>query len=151
MSLTWHGHSKRHQSRIMAFEFLFAKLSYPGGVTTPEFDKAEFIDFNSKWHGHSNADDFAWSVVTGTGNNLPVIDESIIAVLEHWKIERPARIDLTILRLAGFEILFGGGLPGNDVPKTVAINEAVELAKTYGEKDSPSFINGILDKLTSHS
>lgn len=70
------------------------------------------------------------------------LDEKINAVAEGWKSSRMGKVELTILRLALFEILFD-----DNVPQGVAINEAVELAKKFGGDDSPSFINGILAKL----
>lgn len=62
-------------------------------------------------------------------------------IAEGWKTERMGKVDLTILRLAVYEIRFD-----EDVPTSVAINEAVELAKKYGQDGSPSFVNGILAK-----
>jgi len=70
------------------------------------------------------------------------LDEKINAVAKGWKTGRMNRVDLAILRLALFEMLYD-----EDIPNKVAINEAVELAKTYGTDDSPSFVNGILGKL----
>ena len=73
---------------------------------------------------------------------LPEIDSKIEELCVGWKKERIGKVELTILRLAVYEALFD-----DDVPTNVAINEAVELAKTYGGDDSPSFVNGILGKL----
>lgn len=70
------------------------------------------------------------------------LDEKINAVAEGWKSSRMGKVELTILRLALFEIMFD-----DNVPQGVAINEAVELAKKFGGDDSPAFINGILAKL----
>lgn len=70
------------------------------------------------------------------------IDNALNEVSIGWKVKRMARVDLTILRLAYFEIKFD-----KDVPVPTAINEAVELAKSYGEENSPSFVNGILAKV----
>lgn len=66
----------------------------------------------------------------------------IAGVAEGWKINRMSKVDLTIMRLAYYEMKFD-----DDIPVIVAINEAVELAKKYGGDDSSSFINGILAKL----
>lgn len=71
-----------------------------------------------------------------------LLDERINAVAEGWKAGRMGKVELTILRLALFEILFDDA-----VPQGVAINEAVELAKKFGGDDSPAFVNGILGKL----
>ena len=76
--------------------------------------------------------------------------EEIDAILNEysigWKVRRMAKVDLTILRLAVYEILYD-----ENVPTATAINEAVELAKNYGEGSSPSFINGILAKVAKNN
>ena len=73
---------------------------------------------------------------------LPEIDRILEGVAEGWKLGRMGRVELTILRLACFEIRFD-----ETVPDKVAINEAVELAKKFGGDESPSFVNGVLAKL----
>lgn len=73
---------------------------------------------------------------------LSELDEAINEVAEGWKTKRMSKVDLTLIRLALFEIRFD-----ESVPEKVAINEAVELAKLYGGNESPAFINGILAKL----
>lgn len=73
---------------------------------------------------------------------IPGLDEKVNAVALGWKTKRMGKADLTILRLALYEILYDA-----DVPEKVAINEAVELAKKFGGKESPAFINGVLAKL----
>ena len=77
--------------------------------------------------------------IFGIENNKEEIDEQIKKNLkENWKIERVSKIDLSILRLAIYEIKY------KEIPYKVAINEAVELAKKYGEDTSKNFVNGIL-------
>ena len=73
---------------------------------------------------------------------LEDIDNAIDGVSIDWNVKRMSKVDLTIMRLAYFELKYD-----EDIPVKVAINEAVELAKTYGGDDSPSFVNGILGKL----
>ncbi|MDO5415952.1 MAG: transcription antitermination factor NusB [Lachnospiraceae bacterium] len=73
---------------------------------------------------------------------VPELDEKINQVAEGWKTKRMGKVELTILRLAVYEMKYD-----EDVPEKVAINEAVELAKKFGGKDAPAFINGILAKL----
>lgn len=70
------------------------------------------------------------------------LDAAISGVSEGWKINRMSKVDLTILRLAVYEMRFE-----EDIPVAVSINEAVELAKKYGMDDSSSFVNAILAKL----
>ena len=73
---------------------------------------------------------------------LKEIDESINEAAHGWKTSRMGKVDLTLIRLAVYEIKYE-----DDSPVGVAINEAVELAKKYGTDDSPSFINGVLAKI----
>lgn len=75
-------------------------------------------------------------------SKLKEIDDKIISVSKGWKIERMGKVDLCIIRLGCYEILYD-----EDIPVNVAINEAVELAKKYGSDESYSFVNGILGKL----
>lgn len=73
---------------------------------------------------------------------IPVLDEQINAVAEGWKTTRMGKVDLTLIRLALYEMK-----KDDQVPVRVAINEAVELAKIFGGDDTPSFVNAILGKL----
>lgn len=73
---------------------------------------------------------------------IPEIDEKIDQVAEGWKIRRMGKAELALLRLAVYEMRYD-----QEIPEKVAINEAVELAKKYGGRDSSAFINGILAKL----
>ena len=75
-------------------------------------------------------------------DRLEEIDEMLNKVAEGWKVSRMGKVELTIMRLAAYEIRFD-----EDVPASVAINEAVEMAKIFGGDDSPAFINGVLGKL----
>lgn len=75
---------------------------------------------------------------------LPQIDERLSREASGWKLNRMNKVDLSILRLAAYEMLMD-----EDIPVGVAINEAVELAKKFGGDDSPSFVNGVLAKLAS--
>jgi N utilization substance protein B len=78
--------------------------------------------------------------------HLEAIDAAIAGASEGWELNRMNRVDLTILRLAYYEMEYD-----EDIPVKVAINEAVELAKQYGGEDSPSFVNGVLAKLVKEA
>lgn len=83
--------------------------------------------------------EYIQDAILGIAQNQKVIDEKIKEKLkEGWKMERISKIDLAILRLAIYEIKY------KEIPYKVAINEAVELAKKYGEDSSQNFVNGIL-------
>ncbi len=85
---------------------------------------------------------FASDIVSGVQANLPEIDEIIQSCAIGWTVDRMPRVDLSILRVAVYEIRFSDA-----VPAAVAINEAVELAKVYCDEKSPRFINGVLGKV----
>ncbi|HHU49071.1 MAG: transcription antitermination factor NusB [Caldicoprobacterales bacterium] len=78
-------------------------------------------------------------IIEGCSRNMEKIDNIIRRNSKGWKFERISKVDLSILRLALYEILYR-----DDIPESVSINEAVELAKKYGGEKTGSFINGIL-------
>lgn len=87
--------------------------------------------------------EYAQDLVRGVEQNRIVIDGSLKAAAENWSLGRMPIVDRSILRLAAYEIMFV-----EDVPTSVAINEAVELAKDFGgEDDSPRFVNGVLGRI----
>ena len=136
----------RRQAREIAFQFLYGNLP-DAGKPHKAFTHTDFeLFFKNFTPEYGEPDEFAWELVEGAGKNMPTLDEAISKLSTNWRIERMPRVDLTILRLASFEILHRP-----DVPKTVSINEAVELAKSYGSEDSAAFVNGILDKITKPS
>ena len=75
-------------------------------------------------------------------DHLPDVDRALQACLENWRLERLSVMDRSILRLAATEILFL-----EDIPPKVSIQEGIHLAEAYGGKDSPRFVNGVLDAL----
>lgn len=90
-----------------------------------------------------NAKEYARILVTGTWQQRSAIDGFLSQVSAEWKLDRMAAVDRNIARIAVFEIKFGT----EQLPPNVVINEAIELAKTFGAEDSSRFINGILDSL----
>lgn len=84
--------------------------------------------------------DFFFDISQGTLLNVEKIDNIIRTVSKNWSIERMSRIDRNLLRLSVYEIMFHP-----ETPKSVIINESVEIAKKFGNDESPPFINGILD------
>lgn len=86
--------------------------------------------------------DFCRELVLGTADRLAEIDAMIERISQNWVVSRMPFVDRNILRLAVYEILFL-----DDVPDSVSINEAVELAKSYGGDDSSKFVNGVLGRV----
>ena len=85
---------------------------------------------------------FSRELVLGVIANLKEIDSRIGAASTHWSLGRMSRVDRNILRLATYEIMFRA-----DIPLSVTINEAIEIAKRFGAEDSPMFVNGVLDHI----
>lgn len=86
---------------------------------------------------------FAEELVQGVYDKLEEIDEALHSYSTNWSLERMARVDLALLRLSAYELLYRP-----DIPINVVINEAVEIGKRYGTKETPAFINGILDRIS---
>ncbi len=88
--------------------------------------------------------DFIKQQACGVLEKLSEIDELIKTHSISWELERISKVDLAIMRLAIFEMIFS-----KDIPVGVSINEAVEIAKVFGDDESPAFINGILGKIAT--
>jgi N utilization substance protein B len=84
---------------------------------------------------------FAESLIAGVRRTRGELDQVLSQTADHWSLERMAATDRNVLRLGAYEILYA------DTPGRVAINEAVELAKRFGSRQSAQFVNGILDRL----
>ncbi|MGH7769045.1 MAG: transcription antitermination factor NusB [Candidatus Binatia bacterium] len=100
--------------------------------------------FLSHFEGGAEAKDFARGVITGVMANREKIDGIIERSAENWKLKRMAKVDLLILRIATYELLF---CP--DIPMNVSLDEAIEIGKRFGSADSPTFINGVLDQVAA--
>jgi len=85
---------------------------------------------------------FAGELLAGLLDHREEIDAQIAAKSPNWSLSRMAKIDLAIIRLAAYELLFRA-----DIPKNVTINEAIEIAKKFGTEESPAFVNGIVDEI----
>jgi N utilization substance protein B len=89
--------------------------------------------------GEIPTNDFAASLFMGVAENKEAIDAKIAENAKGWKLERIAKMSLSIMRLCVYELMY------TEVPKPIAINEAIELAKAYDTDDAPAFINGVLN------
>ena len=105
-------------------------------------DRFSFEQFCSHFQVNKKAIPYARTLLVGIHENEKEIDQHISKYAENWRLERMSVIDRNILRLAVFELIYQ-----NDIPASVAINEAVEIAKRYSTDDSGPFINGILDAM----
>ncbi len=90
--------------------------------------------------------DFCETLVRGVTEHLIDLDSLIQAVSKNWRLDRMARVDRNILRLASYELRFG-----KEAPARVIINEAIEIAKRFGTAESPAFVNGLLDRIAQET
>lgn len=86
---------------------------------------------------------FAERLVCGVAENLEGIDEQLNSYSTNWALDRMSRVDLALLRLSAYELIYC-----LDVPHNVVINEAIEIGKRFGTEETPAFINGVLDHLS---
>ncbi|MDP2913485.1 MAG: transcription antitermination factor NusB [Candidatus Omnitrophota bacterium] len=129
---------KRTRARESALKILYA-------VEITGDDPKECADVF--WDNSEDSDaqvmQFANALVMGVAANKDAIDDMISKYAANWQLKRMAIIDKNILREAVYELLYT-----NDIPPKVAINEAIDIAKKYGDIDSGKFVNGILDKIS---
>jgi N utilization substance protein B len=100
------------------------------------------------WRMNDEADPegrpYADEVVRGVATNLTKVDAKITAASQNWRLERMGRVDRNLLRLGTWELM-----EKKDVPRAVVIDEAVELAKSFGTEESSGFVNGVLDRIAT--
>lgn len=133
------GMGIRRQAREVALQALF------------------MIDFNNEWSSFNPASffehfvvenkyrDFSEILILGVIKNKEKLDAVITRASENWSIHRMPKVDRSLLRLSCYELCC---LP--EIPFNVTINEAIEISKNFGSEDSPIFVNGVLDKISSY-
>lgn len=128
--------SNRHLARTIAMQTLFL-WDFKGkeDVNLDEVSKGVFANFAP------NFDDkgFVENILEGVIKNLPEIDKYITKYATEWPLDQITIVDRNILRIGVYELFFN-----DDIPAKVAINEAIEIAKTFGSDSSGKFVNGVL-------
>lgn len=132
---------KRSLAREEAF-----KLLYSLEIQKENLDEQLEMYFENEEITEQEIKDYIAGVVKGIENNISDIENKISENLKKdWKIERISKINLVLLKLAIYEILY------TETPYKVAINEAIEISKKYGDDNSPNFVNGILASVVKES
>jgi N utilization substance protein B len=128
--------SRRSRAREIVLQVLYQD------DLNPQHDMAQTDRFLSERLQH-NAElvEFGKSLMSGTRRNRPELDQILTEVADNWSLVRMAATDRNVLRLGAYELLF------TETPAAVVINEALELAKRYGTRQSSQFVNGILDRV----
>lgn len=124
---------KRRLARIKAVQSLFQ-------VDMSGTDKEEAI--NNVLEDDETKDDFLEKLVFGTLENLDEIDQIFKSHLENWKIDRVGNVDRAVIRMAIYEMKFV-----EEIPINVSLNEAVDVAKSFGGEESGRFVNGVISKI----
>ncbi len=128
--------TRRSRAREVALQLLFQQDH------NPDIDRATLERFvQHRLHG-DELRFFALSLFDGVFAHLGEIDTRLAEAAENWRLPRMATVDRNVLRLGAYELFHTP-----ETPARVALDEAIELARRYGSADSPSFVNGILDKL----
>jgi len=129
--------SSRHLSRSIAMQSL-----YEWDFSGKRVDLEKTIERNIQEFGPGLEDkSFIWQLVTGVVQHLREIDKIVEKAAPQWPLDQIAIVDRNILRIGIYELLFGDKTA---VPPKVAINEAIELAKSFGGENSGKFVNGVL-------
>lgn len=126
----------RHRSREAALQVLYQAEVGRAGID------AALETFWSLKPAPARQRAFATRLAKGTAEHLPDIDSLIVGSAEHWRLSRMAVLDRLIMRLAVYEFLYG-----DDTPRAVVIDEALELARTFSADEAVAFINGVLDDI----
>ncbi|MGI8607791.1 MAG: transcription antitermination factor NusB [Candidatus Dormibacteria bacterium] len=130
---------RRHLAREVAMQVIFEMDHRDGDAEAAV--RYHFAD----QPGSEDQVRFALSLVQGTLDNREAIDREISASSTHWTLEQMAGVERAVLRLTLFELLYSP-----DVPVKAAINESIELAKTFGGDEAGRFVNGVLGRVASH-
>lgn len=128
--------STRRRAREIVLQLLYEADMNP----SRDADAARAF-IRSRLQGRKALTDFANALLAGTLEHRREIDTHLAKLATHWTLPRMPVTDRNVLRLGAFEILY------SDTPGQVAVNEAIILAKRYGDKNSPRFVNGVLDRL----
>ncbi len=129
--------AQRRAGRVAALQYLFAwSINSPANLAQ---DLQAFFDSQEKPREHYS---YGEEIIHGVIEHISDLDARIKGLAHNWEFDRIAKIDLAILRLAMYEMLYR-----KDVPPVVSINEAIDLSKQFSNADAKRFINGILDRL----
>ena len=127
----------RRKSRILAFQAV-----YSWDFNNEKTENLSSFNWIDKVNIKQETEIFASLLLKGTIENISIIDETIIKHIDNWKFERISKVDLAILRISVYSLLFQKDIAGN-----ITIDEAVDISREYSSNDSYRFINGVLDSI----
>lgn len=132
------GAGRRHRGRELALRVLFE-------LEGTQKDAREVLRYHAEDTGATpDVEEFASELTLGVLQELQRVDDAVDAASSNWRLEEIGKVERAVLRLGTYELLFA-----RDVPVSVAIDEAVELAKTYAGEEAGRFVNGVLGRIAA--
>jgi N utilization substance protein B len=132
--------TNRSRAREVALQLLFQKDH------NPNIERVDIERFVHDRLRDAGLVKFCLELYDGVLGRREEIDQRLATAAENWRVPRMAGVDRNVLRMGTYELLHAG-----ETPTGVALNEAIELARRYGSAESPSFVNGVLDRLRQDS
>jgi N utilization substance protein B len=130
----------RRKGRELALQALY-QIEITGDASAAAVDL-----FLEHFEGNAKAKEFARRLVSGVVSQRAAIDQRVEQCTDNWKLARLAKVDLVILRMATYELIF---CP--DIPSSVSLDEAIEIGKRFSSAESAAFLNGVLDQVAQSS
>jgi N utilization substance protein B len=135
--------TRRSRAREVALQLLFQADQNPTPV--PRGAVEAFV--RERLHADAALSAYCLTLLDGVTRHRADIDGRLAATAENWRLSRMTPVDRNVLRLGCYELLFNA----DQVPLQVVLDECIELARRFGSKDSPAFVNGVLDKVAKSS
>ncbi|QDU21634.1 transcription antitermination factor NusB [Urbifossiella limnaea] len=137
--------TRRSRAREVALQLLFLKDQNPAGMPRKAVERFahDRLANEERLKGSAELTKFALALYDGVLGNQPAIDPVISSVAENWRLSRMSPVDRNVLRLASYELLHD---PARQ-PVNIVLDEAIELSRRFGTKESPGFVNGVLDRI----
>lgn len=130
--------ASRRKSRILAFQAVYAWDA--SGGKTEGLETFDWLEEDKRASLDEEVATFARLLIAGTLENITEVDEAIRSHLENWSFERLKKVDLAVLRIGAYSLMYQ-----RDIPAQITIDEAIEIVKEFGSEDSYRFVNGVLD------
>lgn len=132
--------SSRRKARILAFQALYSWNA--SNIPVEELLSFSWVEHEKLQKLDTEARLFSAYVIKGTIENIDTIDKKIQEHLKHWSLDRIQKVDLALLRISTYTLMYQ-----KDIPFQIVIDEAIEIAKEFGTDDSYRFVNGVLDSI----
>ena len=137
--------TRRSRAREVALQLLFLKDQNSAGLPRKALERFahDRLANEEKLRGSAELTAFALALYDGVVGHQPAIDPVISSVAENWRLSRMSPVDRNVIRLASYELLHD---PARQ-PVEIILDEAIELSRRFGSKESPGFVNGVLDRI----